>query len=453
MNNTKRLFGTDGIRGVANVEPMTADTTLRLGRAIAHIFKKEPRRHRILIGKDTRLSGYIFEYALTAGICSMGVDVLLAGPIPTPAIAFLTSSMRADAGVVISASHNPYQDNGIKLFSSDGFKLPDELEFEIEGFVLDEDGKPELRPSAEEVGKAYRIDDAVGRYVVFVKNAFPGELSLDGVRIVVDCANGATYRAAPEAFYELGASVVSIGVSPDGVNINRGCGSLHPEGLAEEVLKQKAHIGIAFDGDGDRCILVDEQGNMVDGDHILAICATTMLKEGTLKNNTVVATIMSNTGLDEAVEQAGGRVVRTQVGDRYVVEEMLRGGYNLGGEQSGHIVFFDHTTTGDGIITAMQVLSTMIKEGRSLSELAAIMKDYPQVLLNVRVREKRPLDRLPLVIETLEDVKKSLGRRGRVFVRYSGTEPVARVTVEGEDEDVIKGLAQRLADVIKKELG
>ncbi len=453
MSSIKRLFGTDGIRGVANVEPMTADTTLRLGRAIAHIFKKEPRRHRILIGKDTRLSGYIFEYALTAGICSMGVDVLLAGPIPTPAIAFLTSSMRADAGVVISASHNPYQDNGIKLFSSDGFKLPDEQELEIEGFVLDEDGKPELRPSADEVGKAYRIDDAVGRYVVFVKNAFPGELSLDGVRIVVDCANGATYRAAPEAFYELGAEVVSIGVSPDGVNINRGCGSLYPEGLAEEVLKQKAHMGIAFDGDGDRCILVDEQGNMVNGDHILAICATAMLKEGTLRNNTVVATIMSNTGLDEAVEQAGGRVVRTQVGDRYVVEEMFRGGYNLGGEQSGHIVFFDHTTTGDGIITAMQVLSTMIKQGKPLSELAAIMKDYPQVLLNVRVREKRPLDRLPLVTGTLEDVRKSLGRRGRVFVRYSGTEPVARVTVEGEDEDVIKGLAQRLADVIKKELG
>ena len=453
MSTRKRLFGTDGIRGVANVEPMTADTTLRLGRAIAHIFKKEPRRHRILIGKDTRLSGYIFEYALTAGICSMGVDVLLAGPIPTPAIAFLTSSMRADAGVVISASHNPYQDNGIKLFSSDGFKLPDEVELEIEGFVLDEDGKPELRPSAEEVGKAYRIDDAVGRYVVFVKNTFPKELSLDGLKIVVDCANGATYRAAPEAFYELGAEVVSLGVNPDGVNINRGCGSLHPEGLAERVVKEGAHLGIAFDGDGDRCILVDEKGNIVDGDHILAICATAMIKEGRLKNNTVVATIMSNSGLDEAVERAGGRLVRTQVGDRYVVEEMLRGGYNLGGEQSGHIVFFEHTTTGDGIITAMQVLSTMIKEGKPLSELASIMTDYPQVLLNVRVKEKRPLEKIPSVTSTLEDIKKRLGSRGRAFVRYSGTEPVARVTVEGESEDVIKGLAQRLADVIKKELG
>ncbi len=453
MSTRKRLFGTDGIRGVANVEPMTADTTLRLGRAIAHIFKKEPRRHRILIGKDTRLSGYIFEYALTAGICSMGVDVLLAGPIPTPAIAFLTSSMRADAGVVISASHNPYQDNGIKLFSSDGFKLPDEVELEIEGFVLDEEGKPELRPSAEEVGKAYRIDDAVGRYVVFVKNTFPKELSLDGLKIVVDCANGATYRAAPEAFYELGAEVVSLGVNPDGVNINRGCGSLHPEGLAERVVREEAHIGIAFDGDGDRCILVDEKGNIVDGDHILAICATAMIKEGRLKNNTVVATIMSNSGLDEAVERAGGRLVRTQVGDRYVVEEMLRGGYNLGGEQSGHIVFFEHTTTGDGIITAMQVLSTMIKEGKPLSELASIMTDYPQVLLNVRVKEKRPLEKIPSVTSTLEDIKKRLGSRGRAFVRYSGTEPVARVTVEGENEDVIKGLAQRLADVIKKELG
>ncbi len=453
MSTRKRLFGTDGIRGVANVEPMTADTTLRLGRAIAHIFKKEPRRHRILIGKDTRLSGYIFEYALTAGICSMGVDVLLAGPIPTPAIAFLTSSMRADAGVVISASHNPYQDNGIKLFSSDGFKLPDEVELEIEGFVLDEDGKPELRPSAEEVGKAYRIDDAVGRYVVFVKNTFPKELSLDGLKIVVDCANGATYRAAPEAFYELGAEVVSLGVNPDGVNINRGCGSLHPEGLAERVVREEAHLGIAFDGDGDRCILVDEKGNIVDGDHILAICATAMIKEGRLKNNTVVATIMSNSGLDEAVERAGGRLVRTQVGDRYVVEEMLRGGYNLGGEQSGHIVFFEHTTTGDGIITAMQVLSTMIKEGKPLSELASIMTDYPQVLLNVRVKEKRPLEKIPSVTSTLEDIKKRLGSRGRAFVRYSGTEPVARVTVEGESEDVIKGLAQRLADVIKKELG
>ncbi len=453
MSTEKRLFGTDGIRGVANVEPMTADTTLRLGRAIAHIFKKEPRRHRILIGKDTRLSGYIFEYALTAGICSMGVDVLLAGPIPTPAIAFLTSSMRADAGVVISASHNPYQDNGIKLFSSDGFKLPDELELEIEGFVLDEDGKPELRPSADEVGKAYRIDDAVGRYVVFVKNTFPKELTLDGLKIVVDCANGATYRAAPEAFYELGAEVVSLGVSPNGVNINKGCGSLHPEGLKEEVLRQNAHIGIAFDGDGDRCILVDEKGNIVNGDHILAICATAMIKEGTLKDNTVVATVMSNTGLDEAVERAGGRVVRTQVGDRYVVEEMLRGGYNLGGEQSGHIVFFEHTTTGDGIITAMQILSIMIKEGKPLSELASIMTHYPQVLVNVRVREKRPLDDIPSVRQTLRDIENSLDGRGRVFVRYSGTEPVARVTVEGEKEDVIKALAQQLADVIKKELG
>ena len=453
MSTRKRLFGTDGIRGVANVEPMTADTTLRLGRAIAHIFKKEPRRHRILIGKDTRLSGYIFEYALTAGICSMGVDVLLAGPIPTPAIAFLTSSMRADAGVVISASHNPYQDNGIKLFSSDGFKLPDELELEIEGFVLDEDGKPELRPSADEVGKAYRIDDAVGRYVVFVKNTFPKELTLDGLKIVVDCANGATYRAAPEAFYELGAEVVSLGVSPNGVNINKGCGSLHPEGLKEEVLRQNAHLGIAFDGDGDRCILVDEKGNIVNGDHILAICATAMIKEGTLKDNTVVATVMSNTGLDEAVERAGGRVVRTQVGDRYVVEEMLRGGYNLGGEQSGHIVFFEHTTTGDGIITAMQILSIMIKEGKPLSELASIMTYYPQVLVNVRVREKRPLDDIPSVRQALRDIENSLGGRGRVFVRYSGTEPVARVTVEGEKEDVIKALAQQLADVIKKELG
>ncbi|MBI5826567.1 MAG: phosphoglucosamine mutase, partial [Deltaproteobacteria bacterium] len=425
MSLKKRLFGTDGVRGIANIEPMTSETALQLGRAIAYVFKKENRRHRIVIGKDTRLSGYMLESAMMAGICSMGVDALMVGPLPTPGIAFVTSSMRADAGVVISASHNPYHDNGIKFFSRDGLKLPDEVELLIEDFIY-ENHDPSHRPTAREVGKAYRVDDAIGRYVVFTKNSFPKDLTLDGLKIAVDCANGAAYRVAPAVFYELGAEVIPISVKPNGENINDNCGAMYPENVSKAVKDSGADIGFALDGDGDRCIAVDELGNVVDGDYLLAINAIAMLKEGSLKKNTLVATIMSNSGLDEAVEAAGGRVVRTRVGDRYVVEEMLREGYNLGGEQSGHVIFLDHTTTGDGIISALQVLKRMVKDGRKLSELAKVMKNYPQILLNVRIREKKEIKDIPSVAAALSRAEQRLKNRGRVFIRYSGTEPLAR---------------------------
>ena len=447
----KRLFGTDGVRGIANIEPMTAERALQLGRAIAYVFKQAPHRHRIVIGKDTRLSGYMLEGAMMAGICSMGVDALLVGPIPTPGIAFLTSSMRADAGVVISASHNPYQDNGIKFFSGTGFKLPDEVELKIEEFIF-EDKDPAHRPTAKEVGKAYRIDDAMGRYVVFAKNSFPGDLTLKGLKIAVDCGNGAAYKVAPEAFYELGADVVEIGVKPNGVNINKGCGSLYPEVVAEEVKRTGADVGFAIDGDGDRLIMVDEKGVIHDGDTIMALSAAEMIKRGTLNKNTLVATIMSNSGLEESLEGVGGKVVRTGVGDRYVVEEMLRGGYNLGGEQSGHLVYFDHTTTGDGTITALQVLSKMARDEKPLSELASIMKTYPQILLNVDINEKKDLTTIPDVVGKLKDIEERLGARGRAFVRYSGTEQLARITVEGEDEGIIKGMAGELEEILIREL-
>ncbi|MBI5286356.1 MAG: phosphoglucosamine mutase [Deltaproteobacteria bacterium] len=448
----RRLFGTDGVRGVANVYPMTVEVAMQLGRAIAYVFKREQRRHRIVIGKDTRLSGYMLENAMVAGICSMGVDVLLVGPLPTPGIAFITSSMRADAGVIISASHNLYQDNGIKFFSRDGFKLPDETEIQLEEFIFSNQD-PSHRPTASEIGKAFRVDDAIGRYVVFVKNTFPKELTLDGLKIAIDCANGACYKVAPEVFYELGAEVFPIGVHPDGENINLNCGSLHPEAVAKVVREEGADIGIALDGDGDRCILVDEKGRVLDGDYAMAISATRMLREGRLKNNTVVVTVMSNMGFEEAIKSAGGKVVRTAVGDRYVVEEMLRGGYNLGGEQSGHIVFLDHTTTGDGIVSALQVLAIMVKEGKRLSELAKIMESFPQVLMNVRVRERKDLLGISEVASRIREVEGRLNGKGRLFVRYSGTEPVARVMVEGRDKKEIKALAGYVAEAIEKELG
>jgi phosphoglucosamine mutase len=452
----KRLFGTDGVRGTANIEPMTAEMALRLGRAIAYVFKNENRRHCIVIGKDTRLSGYMLESAMMAGICSMGVDTLMVGPLPTPGIAFITSNMRADAGVVISASHNPYQDNGIKFFSRDGFKLPDEVELRIEEFVLEDQRNvqdPTHRPTADEVGKAYRVDDAIGRYIVFAKATFPRELTLDGIKVAVDCANGAAYKVAPSVFGELGATVTAIGVEPDGTNINKDCGPLHPERLAEVVRASGAHVGIAIDGDGDRCIMVDELGSIVDGDHIMAIIATAMLKEGTLKKNTLVATIMSNSALDPVISSAGGTVIRTDVGDRYVVREMLENGYNLGGEQSGHVIFFDHTTTGDGVITALQVLKIMVSEGRPLSELSSVMQSYPQVLVNVKVKEKKELASVSSIRAALASVEKRLKGKGRVFIRYSGTEPLARVTVEGERSDEIEAMAAELAVVLASELG
>lgn len=449
---TRRLFGTDGIRGVANVDPMTGEMAMQLGRAIAHVFKDVKGKHRIVVGKDTRVSGYMLETALASGICSMGADVWLVGPLPTPGIAFITTSMRANAGVVISASHNPYYDNGIKIFSQNGFKLPNEMEYRIEELILS-NHLHSLRPTASEVGKAHRIDDAVGRYVVFLKNTFPNQLNLDGLRIVLDCANGATYRVAPTVLEELGATVIPIGVEPDGENINANCGALHPELASRIVLENGADIGMVLDGDGDRIVFVDRHGKQVDGDHILAICGLQMLSEKKLRKGTVVTTVMSNMGLDRAIHKAGGKLVRTQVGDRYVVEEMVRGDYNLGGEQSGHIIFIDHNTTGDGVLTALQVLAIMKQKERPLDELAKVMEPLPQVLYNVEVREKRELSEFPEIKKRTKEIEKALDNSGRILIRYSGTEALLRIMIEGEDEEKIHRFAQDLVELVKKYLG
>ena len=448
----KKLFGTDGVRGVANVHPMTTEMAMQLGRAAAYIFRNGHKRHRIVIGKDTRLSGYMIENALVAGICSMGVDVLLVGPLPTPGIANITSSMRADAGVVISASHNPFQDNGIKFFCRDGYKLPDEMELKIEDLIFSKK-IDSLRPIANEVGKAYRIDDAVGRYVVFLKSTFPKELDLTGMKIVLDCANGAAYKVAPAVLEELGAAVVLLGAKPNGTNINAGCGSLHPEVISEAVKEHRADLGIALDGDADRVIFVDEFGNEVDGDHIMAICATDMLKQKKLRKNTVVATVMSNMGLDIALKKAGGKVVKTAVGDRYVVEEMRKGGYNLGGEQSGHMIFLDHNTTGDGVQTALQVLAIMQRKKSTLSELAEVMIPLPQVLVNVRVTEKKDVMTIPEIGKLVNEIEAKLKDEGRLLVRYSGTEPLLRIMLEGQDKYQITGWGKEIADLVEKKLG
>jgi phosphoglucosamine mutase len=445
----RRLFGTDGVRGVANTEPMSSETALRLGRAVAHVFKHSPRRHKILIGKDTRVSGYMLETAMASGICSMGVDVLLVGPMPTPGIAFLTRSLRADAGVVISASHNPFQDNGIKFFASDGFKLPDEVEAQIEDLVF-ADSIDHLRPTAGEIGKAFRIDDALGRYNVFAKNCFPRHLTLDGMKIVVDAANGAGYRVAPEVLEELGAEVTSLACEPDGENINRDCGALHPEHLQAKVRAVGAAVGIALDGDADRCLLVDEQGGLVDGDQVLAVAARELKRAGTLRHDTVVATVMSNLGLEVALREMGIALRRTPVGDRYVVEEMVRGGFNLGGEQSGHVLFLDHNTTGDGLITALAILAIVAETGRPLSELAQVMTRYPQVLVNVPIAQRRDVSGERRVVSAIADVERTLGERGRVLVRASGTEPLIRVMVEGEREADVKRHAESIAAAIRE---
>ena len=452
------MFGTDGVRGVANLEPMTSETALKLGRALAHVFRVSDapvargHRPRILIGKDTRLSGYMIETALASGICSMGVDVLLVGPLPTPGVAFLTRSMRADAGVVISASHNPFTDNGIKFFSRDGFKLPDAIEEMIERLILGGE-IDRYRPTASQVGKAFRISDAVGRTVIYLKMGFPRHLSLDGLKMVVDCAHGAAYRLAPEVFSELGAEVIPVGVHPDGENINDGCGSLHPEMAREALLERGAHVAVLLDGDGDRAIFLDEKGEIVDGDEVLAICAGEMKRRGDLPSGAVVATVMSNIGLEIALKETGLDLVRTDVGDRYVVEQMLRGGHDLGGEQSGHVVFLEHNTTGDGCLTALQVLAIMMETGKSLGELKRVMTKFPQVLVNVPVREKRSFSSIPGVQGRITEVERKLGGRGRVLVRYSGTEPVARIMLEGENESGIHRMANELAETIRNELG
>lgn len=446
-----RLFGTDGVRGVANVFPMTAEMAMQLGRALAYICRSGDHRHRVIIGKDTRLSGYMLENALAAGIMSMGVDVDLIGPLPTPAIANLTTSMRADAGAVISASHNPYEDNGIKFFGRDGYKLADEIERKIETLIF-EKALDSLRPTATRVGGAVRLDDARGRYIVFLKNTFPRELTLEGLRLVVDCAHGAAYRVAPEVLEELGAEVVAIGVEPDGKNINDKCGALHPEALQKAVLKHRAHLGVALDGDADRLIVVDEKGKIVDGDAIMAICTQEMVARKALKKKTLVTTVMSNVGLERAVSAWGVKVVRTNVGDRHVVEEMRKHGYVFGGEQSGHLVFLDHATTGDGTLAALQVLALMVRSQKPLSELTTIFQPVPQVLLNVVVKEKRDLANLPEVMKTIGQVEKKLGKEGRVLVRYSGTEPKARVLVEGTDAKRIKQYAEEIGAALQRAL-
>jgi phosphoglucosamine mutase len=450
----RRLFGTDGVRGLANVDPMTSEMALRLGRAIAHVCERQnsSRRHKIIIGKDTRLSGYLLETAMASGICSMGVDVLLVGPMPTPGIAFLTRSLRADAGVVISASHNPFQDNGIKFFSRTGFKLPDETEAIIEDLVLSP-SIDDLRPTASHIGKAFRIDDAAGRYNVFVKNTFPRHLTLDGLTIAIDCANGAAYHVAPQILEEFGAKVIATAVTPDGENINRDCGALYPANLQRLVIEHRAHIGIALDGDADRAIMVDERGRVVDGDAVLAMAAYEMQEAKQLRHDTIVATVMSNLGLELCLRERGIRLIRSGVGDRYVVEEMLAGDYNVGGEQSGHVVFLDHSTTGDGLITALVILEIMVRTGRPLSELASVMTRVPQEIVNVPVRSKPPLEEVPAVAAAVRNAERALGSRSRVLLRYSGTELLARVMVEGEDAARVRGTAEDIAEAIRGTIG
>ena len=448
----RKLFGTDGVRGVANQDPMTSEMALRIGRAAAHIFRDSTRRHRVVIGKDTRLSGYMIESALTSGLCSMGIDVLLVGPMPTPGIAFLTRSLRADAGVVISASHNPYEDNGIKFFGRDGFKLPDAVEARMEELIFS-GAVDAIRPTADGIGKAVRIDDALGRYNEFVKASIPKGMDLTGLRVVVDSANGAAYKIGPRILVELGADVISLYDQPNGMNINQGCGSLHPEVISRAVIANRAQIGIAYDGDADRVILCDERGAVVDGDAVMAVCALHLLRQGRLRHNTLVATVMSNLGLERAMEDAGGRLLRAAVGDRYVMEQMLEGGYNLGGEQSGHLIFLVHNTTGDGLVTALQVLAILKQDGRPLSELASCMRTYPQVLVNVKVREKRDLGTVPEIAKRMAEIERTLEGTGRLLVRYSGTEPKLRIMLEGEREDEIKRYADELAGLVREKLG
>ncbi len=454
MQDKPKIFGTDGVRGVANVYPMTVEMAMGIGQGMASLLKGPAYRRKIVIGKDTRLSGYMLENALAAGICSMGVDVLLVGPLPTPAIAFITRNMRADAGIVISASHNPYEDNGIKIFGRDGYKLPEQQERAIEHYVhsLQQHRNDAPRPTADDVGKAFRIDDAIGRYIVFLKNSFPAAHTLDGLTIAVDCANGAGYKVAPMVLSELGAELVIIGAEPNGVNINDGVGSLYPEQVQAAVRQGRADLGLALDGDGDRLIMVDEDGEIVDGDQIMAICADYMIARGRLREATVVSTVMSNLGLELCLRERGIKMLRTDVGDRYVVEAMRSGGYNLGGEQSGHLVFLDYNTTGDGVLSALQVLGVMVKTGRPLSELKTIMTRMPQVLVNLRVKEKKPIDQVAGLRRAMEAAEERLGQRGRILVRYSGTEPKLRIMVEAESQRLTEEVAQELKQAARQEL-
>ena len=446
-----KLFGTDGIRGVANEYPITPDMVLQIGQATAHILKRKKHCSRIVIGKDTRLSGYMIESSLLSGICSMGTDVILVGPVPTPGIAFLTINLDADAGIVISASHNPYKDNGIKIFSKNGYKLSDEEEMQIEELVLSRK-LPTLLTDSENLGRVSREEDASGRYIVFLKNSFPKNLDLEGMKIVLDCANGATYKVAPTLFKEMRAEVIAINVSPNGCNINLDCGALYPETLAKKVVETGSNIGLAFDGDGDRLIAVDEKGNIINGDRMIAICAKRLKDENMLKNNTVVTTVMSNLGLSLAFKEMGIKNIATKVGDRYVLEEMIKNDCILGGEDSGHIIFKEYHTTGDGILTALQLLAVMKKEKKSLFELSKIMKTFPQVLINVKVKRKAPLEEIPELKSVISEVEKELADKGRVLVRYSGTQSICRVMLEGPDKDETERLAAKIAEVVKEKL-
>lgn len=449
----RKLFGTDGIRGLANAGLMTPENAFRIGAAVTYQARQRNKKPRIVIGKDTRMSGYLYETSIASGVCAMGGHVMLSGPLPTPAIAHLTTSMRADAGIVISASHNAYQDNGIKIFGPDGFKLPDDVELELEG-LLESEVLDKKRPTGTRVGTAIRLDDAPGRYVAFVKASFPHALTLDGLKVCVDAAHGAAYRVAPLVFSELGATVTAIGVKPNGQNINKKSGALHPESCAREVLKQRAQIGVALDGDADRVIVLDEKGQIVDGDVVMALVARKMIKERRLRKRTLVATVMSNLGLERAIDAAGGKLLRTAVGDRYVVEAMRKGGFNFGGEQSGHMIFLEHATTGDGLVAALQLLAILRQDERPLSELAAeAMQRVPQTLVNVRLAQRRPLEEMQKTVKVVRKAERSLGKRGRVLVRWSGTEPKLRVMVEGPSEERIATYANDIADAARAELG
>jgi phosphoglucosamine mutase len=459
MSSPKKIFGTDGVRGTANVEPVTAETALKLGRAAAHVFKNLERqsrgrgKHKIVIGKDTRLSGYMLENAISSGILSMGVDVLFIGPLPTPGVAYATRSLRADAGIVITASHNPYTDNGIKFFRADGYKLDDKIEGEIENLVFS--GAIEnIRPSSEQIGKAVRIDDALGRYIEFAKSSFPRGLTLEGVKIVLDCGNGAAYKSSPCVLRELGAEVVVFNNHPDGKNINENCGSMHPEVMCQKVVEHGAHLGIAHDGDADRVLLCDEKGNLIDGDDIMAIASLEMLAEKTLAEKTLVATMMSNAGLEAAIKKAGGKMLRTGVGDKNVIDEMLKHGFNFGGEQSGHLIFRDFGTTGDGLVAALQILRILKTKETPLSKLAKCWTRFPQLVTNVKVREKIPFEKIDGVTKFVAGAEKELSAQGgRLLLRYSGTEPKARLLVEGRDEKVLKKWSGKICAAIQKQIG
>ncbi|MDD5245209.1 MAG: phosphoglucosamine mutase [Syntrophorhabdaceae bacterium] len=447
-----KLFGTDGVRGEANRYPMNAEIAFAIGQAVVYLLKKEHHRPTIVIGKDTRISGYMLEGSLESGITSMGGNPYLLGVLPTPGIAFIAQSMRADAGIVISASHNPYQDNGIKIFSGNGFKLSDEQEETIEDLVFS-NTLHGLVPPVRDMGQAFRMEDVHGRYIVFLKNTFPRDLSMEGMKVIIDTANGATYKVAPDTFWELGAEIEVIHNTPNGININDRCGSQYTRDLKRKVIETGAEIGLAFDGDGDRLIAIDEKGQEITGDQILFICAAMLKEQDKLKNDLLVSTVMSNLGLRIACRRYGFKYHTSKVGDRYVLEDMVRLGSVIGGEESGHMIFLDHHTTGDGIVTAMQLIAAMVRSGKPLSELAKMVDIYPQKLINVDVQSKPDVATVPRIIEVIRRVEKELGDDGRVLVRYSGTQNMCRVMVEGPSDGVTEKYCEEIADVIKNALG